>query len=448
MPLDLFPYQLEGARFLASRRRAGLFDEPGAGKSGQLVHACDLAGAVRILVVAPAAVREHWLRQFELFQGCERRICKGLTIHDFVAWRNNAFDVLITSYELATKWARYIHEACDPIDAVIIDEGHYLKSATTARAKAILGEGSDGRGGILQWAVRAWWATGSPIPNDGLDIFTFLRFCRAMPLERQAFVQRYFYVRQRTYSVSHTPSLEMLPELQALIGNNSIRRKLVDVGYQLPPIFLTNTYIDGDASEIIELLRMHPGLDKAIVEALEAGHIGKIQAEHVATLRRLIGEAKALPYAEMLLEELKGGLDKAVVFGVHRLALRQTADYLGRHGIRCVLVTGDTPDRDLDPFIRAFQTEASCRVFIGNIRKAGVGLTLTAAAALDMLESDWSPAGNAQAIKRVHRLTQTRSVRARFITLSHSFDEVVNAIVAAKTATIAEIEGDPMLAMA
>jgi hypothetical protein len=39
-------------------------------------------------------------------------------------------------------------------------------------------------------------------------------------------------------------------------------------------------------------------------------------------------------------------------------------------------------------------------------------------------------------------------VRARFITLSHSFDEVVNSIVAAKTATIAEIEGDPMLAMA
>ncbi|MGZ7153875.1 hypothetical protein ACXWOD_10320, partial [Streptococcus pyogenes] len=65
---------------------------------------------------------------------------------------------------------------------------------------------------------------------------------------------------------------------------------------------------------------------------------------------------------------------------------------------------------------------------------------------IDMLESDWSPAGNAQAIKRVHRYGQTNSVRARFITLANSLDETVNSIVAQKTASIAEIEGHAMTA--
>jgi SWI/SNF-related matrix-associated actin-dependent regulator 1 of chromatin subfamily A len=83
-------------------------------------------------------------------------------------------------------------------------------------------------------------------------------------------------------------------------------------------------------------------------------------------------------------------------------------------------------------------------VFIGNIKAAGVGLTLTASCEIDVLESDWSPAGNAQAIKRVHRIGQTEKVRARFITLANSIDETVNRIVAHKTASIASIEGEAM----
>jgi hypothetical protein len=69
-----------------------------------------------------------------------------------------------------------------------------------------------------------------------------------------------------------------------------------------------------------------------------------------------------------------------------------------------------------------------------------------------MLESDWAPAPNYQALKRVHRLTQTRNVRARLITLANSFDTDVQRIVAEKTAAVGELEyageahsGDVML---
>jgi hypothetical protein len=75
-------------------------------------------------------------------------------------------------------------------------------------------------------------------------------------------------------------------------------------------------------------------------------------------------------------------------------------------------------------------------------------LTLTAAAHIDMLESDWAPVANYQAIKRVHRLTQTRNVRARLITLANSFDVDVQRIVADKTAAVGELEMGMMADMA
>ncbi|MFX7040781.1 helicase-related protein, partial [Acinetobacter baumannii] len=79
-----------------------------------------------------------------------------------------------------------------------------------------------------------------------------------------------------------------------------------------------------------------------------------------------------------------------------------------------------------------------CRVFVGNVRAAGTGLTLTAASDIVMLESSWTPADNAQALMRVHRVGQSAAkVRARFIMLANSIDEVVSDTVARKTAAIA-----------
>ena len=105
---------------------------------------------------------------------------------------------------------------------------------------------------------------------------------------------------------------------------------------------------------------------------------------------------------------------------------------------------GDTPERERVEAVERFQNDPSVQVFLGNIKVAGTGLTLTASCEIDMVESDWSPAGNAQALKRVHRYGQENTVQARFITLANSIDVEVNKTVQAKTAAIAEIEGTSM----
>lgn len=443
MPLDIFPFQEVGGAYLAQRQRAGLLDEMGCGKTAQAIRALDLRRLKRGIIICPAVLRENWRGEFEKFAHIQRRICKGTTIHDFVAWAKGKFDVLITSYEMATKWAPKIASLGEILEFCIIDEAHYLKSKEAGRTKAVLGPDCDGSG-IVMWCEQSWWLTGTAIPNDPIDIYTFLRFANVMPLSIEQFRKRYFSSRPKAFGSVQTPLANMVPELQKLIGNHSIRRVKKEIGVELPPIFLTSALVDGDSTEIRELLAMHPGLERSVMSAVQAGGLSFLDAQYVATLRRLVGEAKAIPYAHMLLEELDAGLDKRVVMGLHRKALMDVRDILTRRGYHAVLVNGDTPENERQAAVKAFQTDPRCKVFIGNIKAAGVGLTLTAANTLDMMESDWTPAGNAQAIMRIHRLGQTRNVTGRFITLARSIDETVNRVVREKTAVIADIEGSAM----
>lgn len=446
MALPLLPYQIEGADFLAGRARAGLHDEMGVGKTAQCIGALDRRGARRGLIVCPASLRQNWINEFRKFSDVPRKLLKAQNFHDFVAFSRNRFDVLVMSYEHATKWAQKIHDLYEIFDFVIADEAHYLKNTEAARTKALVADWHRHMPGLLSLGAVAWMVTGTPMANDPIDIYPFLRWTGALgDMSKPSFQRRYFHVTQKAHGEAHRTREEMEAELTSLIETHRIRRTKSQIGVQLPPIFLTSTTVDGDTNKITELLKQHPGLDQQIVKALRQGGLSFLDAQHIATLRRLIGEAKAVPFAETLLEQLHGGLDKAVVMGIHKVALQEVRDYLARHRIKAVLVNGDTPEAQRTEAVRAFQEDRDCRVFVGNIRAAGVGLTLTAASDIFLLESDWTPAGNAQAIMRVHRLGQSRNVVARFIVLANSFDERVVEIVADKTAAIARIEGEAML---
>lgn len=437
MPLDLFPYQREGAAFLARKERAGLFDDMGVGKSAQAIAALDAVGAMKILIVCPAAVREVWVGEFRKFSAVPRRILKGRDIQDLNLWLRGKAHVLIVSYEMATSWAKRIEG--DLIDAIIFDEAHYLKNDQSQRTRAMLGHDCTGTHGMARWAANVWLLTGTPNPNDAADIWSMMRFCQATKLNRRIFRDRYYKARTGAYSAQHTPRDDMVPELKQAIKSFSLRRTKEEAGLQLPPIWLTNVTVDGDTREVADLMRQYPDLEKAILEAIEKGGLSFIDAQHVATLRRLVGEAKAPSYIEMLKEEMKDGAGKRVVFGIHTAALRRIRGGLEDSGIGCTGITGETSERDRTIAMSAFADDPDCRVFVGNIRAAGTGLTLTASADVDMFESDWSPAGNAQAIMRIHRVGQTKTCRARFITLANSIDVVVSETVARKTANIAKI---------
>jgi hypothetical protein len=191
--LELFPYQRDGAAFLASRERACLFDEMGTGKSAQAIRALDDVGAKRIIIICPAAVREVWVGELRKFARIPRKILKGRDIQDLKLWLVGRADVLILSYEMATTWAKRMEG--DLIDAVVFDEAHYLKSPDALRTRALLSHDCDGKRGLARWGARVWFMTGTPNPNDAADLWSMLRFTGATRLTRKTFRDRYYKTR-------------------------------------------------------------------------------------------------------------------------------------------------------------------------------------------------------------------------------------------------------------
>jgi SNF2 family DNA or RNA helicase len=441
--LPPLPYQITGSDFLVNHpaRRAALFDEPGVGKTAQTIFAMDKARVRRAVIVAPAGVHKAgvWQGEFKKFASQPRRIIKHRDVNDLKLWLSGRADVLLMSYEAMTKYGPKMKG--DLIDAVVFDEAHYLKGPDSARTLAAYGRDAKGETGLARWGVYNWFLSGTPAPNEVFDIWTWLRYVGGTPLNMAPFKARYFKTRPTTYGETAEIRKEALAELQMAISAYSIRRTAKGVGLDLPPIWYTTVSLDGDTREIAALLRQYPNLEPMIVTALEQGGLSKLDAPHIATLRRLIAEAKAPAYVELLDHELRNGLDKVVIMGLHTRALSLICDELAKRGHVGIRVDGTvTSDKKRTAGVKAFQEDPEVRFAACNMMAAGVGLTMTAGAALDLFEEAWTPATNAQAIKRVHRYGQTRKVRARFISLANSLDQHVSETNARKTAQITQLE--------
>lgn len=441
MTLPLLPYQEIGAAFLAGKERGALFDEMGVGKTAQAIAALDLVGAKRGIIVAPAKAHKMgvWAGEHRKFSATPRRLLKGRSLDDLNLFMRGRADVLMLSYEMMTNWKKHLIK--DLYDFEIYDESHRLKNREAGRSRAALGVQADGRLGLGERAAHTWFLTGTPMANDPSDIFTHARFCQGTTLTHRQFCDRYFKSRSNGFATKYKPREEMVPELQQVIRSFSLRRSAKEAGLDLPPIWFTTLSLEGDTSDVRQLLKDYPGLDEAILRAVEEGGLSFLDAQHVATLRRLIGEAKAPSYAELLVEELEGSEAKRVFMCSHKRPLHLIIEHLRAAGIDAVYVDGSTSDRSDYESITRFQNDPKCRVFGGNIQAAGEAITLTAAADIDIVEMSWTPKDNAQAIKRIHRVSQTQTCRARFISLANSFDQVVSENVAEKSAAIAKASG-------
>jgi SNF2 family DNA or RNA helicase len=107
---------------------------------------------------------------------------------------------------------------------------------------------------------------------------------------------------------------------------------------------------------------------------------------------------------------LRDNGQKALVFSQFRALLDLTRPHLEAEGIGCAQLDGTTKDREAT--VARFQTDPGCSVLLVSLKAGGVGLNLTAAEYVFLLDPWWNPAAEAQAIDRAHRLGQTRAVFA------------------------------------
>ena len=440
MEEQLESYQLRGADYLASNHRASLFDEPGLGKTAQVIRAIELVKAERSLVICPAGARPVWPFQFRLWGRTAHKVVRADSVFDMVAWQKGKADVLVLSYEQAVGWRNDLRS--EFFDVLAIDESHYLKNPQAKRSLAIVGENADGVDAIAGMANYVWPITGTPMKNDPSDLWVPLRMAGATNLGYTGFQKRYFKQRHGTFGTTNSVRPEALSELQQLIKSMSLMRTFEDVGTHLPPIRMDLLPVDGDSRPVVEYLKQYPGLSEAITSTLEAeGKLAFDTGMHMSTLRMLIAEAKAPGYARFVTEELKSGtIDKLVIMANHRRAIQIICQHLQDKGINAQMIMGGVSDTARDQIVRSFQDQPNgVRVIVGNIQAAGTALTLHAACRLDMFESAWTPTDNVQAIRRIRRKGQKRPTLARFVMLQNSFDEVISGIVRRKANTFATI---------
>ena len=398
--MNLFPFQDTGARWLAARRFAYLADEMGLGKTPQAICAADLAGARAVSVVCPASVKANWEREIE-------------------RWSLGLWDYDVRSYDAAVR------HGLPRADTYIIDEAHYLKTPGAARTKTLLGAGSR-----LRDAQRIWALSGTPAPNHVGEMWTWLRLFGATELAHRKFLEAHVNFRDTPYGPkvfgNKRGALDQLgPTLEPLM----LRRKKAEVLQDLPAIRW------GDISLAQNVSNRFPSVDTPLI----VGDDLPAEDEHIARLRKLTGELKAAPLAAFLAEELQQTGEKIVVFAWHRAVLDILEQGLSKFGV--ARIDGSTPAAARQAVVDRFQSEGSCRVFLGNITAAGAGLTLTAASNLIFAEMSWTPGDNAQAAMRVHRIGQDRPVLIRTATLRGSIDEAVNAVLARKTRALNELYG-------
>lgn len=398
-----------------------LADEQGLGKTAQAIAAANLVGADPVLVVHPASVRSSWERDVAMFGQGQRFV--------------------LQSYDrVARDGAR--HEG--PWGAIILDEAHRLKSPSAKRTAVIYG--AKGVRGLLPLAGNVWALTGTPAPNNPLEVYTHmaalfpesLRMASDATREytRDGFMHRYCTFRDTAFGLKVTGA-KNLPDLRERLAPHVLRRLKKDVLPDLPALQYEPLLID--APEALAALNDVPGEELAALrECLADGDAAALQTltAHVTSLRRLTGLAKAPLVAEWTREFLATTDRKLVLFAHHTEVIevlqRQLRHILGQD-VRIPTITGGSKPAHRAVAIEKFQNDPKMRIFIGQIQAAGEGITLTAASDLMFVEQSWVPAENAQAAMRIHRIGQRRGCMVRYATLAGSIDEAVQRVLARKT---------------
>lgn len=423
--MKLMPYQEEGAEFLASRRYAFLADGMGLGKSAQAIVAADKVGARQVVVICPAVAVINWQREFEL-------------------WSLTRPQLFVVSYDKATR--PDIKEKIKSMqpDVLIIDEAHYAKTRTAKRTCALYGKHCVGNG-IANHSHRVWLLTGTPCPNNAGELYSHLRALWPETIMRDGkpsnyadFIHTYCQVIDTQFGPKILGN-KNTAELKAILRNLMIRRKAEDVLKDLPPIFWQSTVVEADhVLHDVRQLEQEPAVE-ALSASLQKGDINlEEMGVAMASLRRVTGLAKAKLAARMVADELQNhAYEKIVVFVQHTEVGKTLIQELAKFGV--VSISGTTTTTQRQNAIDQFQTNPKVRVFIGQLQACSTAITLHAANQVLFVEQSWTPADNAQAAKRCHRIGQKKPVIVRMLGLAKSIDEFVAKVLTRKSQMIAEI---------
>lgn len=445
-PLPLYPYQRVGARFARVRKGSLIADEMGLGKSRQSLAACALEE--RVLIISPAVVKSHWRNEAAIGLECEPVVLHG-TKPQFIDPNTR---VVVVNYDIFPKHAENL-KAWKPT-AVILDEVHMVKNPKALRTKALLNFIK-----VLNPKVVA--LSGTPMMNRPVELIPVLQLTdsfKTVGKDWMTYVKTFCNAKQTQFGwdTSGASNLDILA--QRLSDTIMIRRTKNEVLTDLPPKSRRVIDLDLEAS-----LAAYKAAEKNATEAFESRVAAIMKdkgisaakalreatrepegAAQITELRLQVGLAKMDASAGVVVNHLESTGRKAIVFAHHHEVRAGLRERFIEAGYRVVEIGGETSHKSRDAAIESFQNDPSVKVFLGSTA-ASVGITLTAASDVFIVEQQWTPATLDQMEDRAHRIGQ----QAEAVTAWHlvapacAVDKHMWRTVERKRSITARALGDP-----
>lgn len=396
-----------------------------------------------VLVVCPATLKSNWqieARKWLKGNGREWKIAVGST--QSLPLPEHGFNFVIVNYEVVSKHWKGLSEI--EWDLLAVDEVHKCKSPKAIRTCAIMGgvKGKTKYPGIN--ARFKIGMTGTPIVNRPSELFGIVSWLDPdWKPKYWYFMKRYCNMQRTRFGLDNNgANLDRLPELQKKLRETILIRRLkADVLTELPPKMRQvielpvtkelQTYLDNETrvrvqnQELREELQARKELAKVsgdqdsfrdAVKALKDAVM--VDFSEMARVRHDTAVAK-IPY---VVEHIKGIIDDGKKVGVYAHHHDVINGIAKAFPLESVSLTGETKQEDRQLAVDRFQSDPNCKIFIGSIQAAGVGITLTAASHAVFAELDWVPGNVTQAEDRHHRIGQRDSVLVQHLVLEGSLD--------------------------
>ena len=414
----LRPYQVSGFQwlnYLSEVQWGGILaDDMGLGKTIQalsfLFHLREKNGSLKALVVCPTTLMYNWENEIKKFTPSLTYYIHhggGRTKETLLS---PEIDVIITTYGTLRSDIRQFTEVA--FDYVILDESQAIKNPASKVTKAA----------CLLKASSRLCLSGTPLQNNTFDIYAQMNFLNPGMLGTMDFFKHEFSI-----PIDKFGEKEQKEHLRKLLYPFILRRTKEQVARDLPEksemiLFcemgqeqrkIYDAYRNDYRDKILGVVE-EQGVQKSQLTILQ----GLMKLRQICDSPFIMKEEEKFPNVSVKLDELGREITenisnhKALVFSQFLGMLSLIREKLNEAGVDYEYFDGSTSPQERERAIQRFQQEENCRVFLISLKAGGVGLNLTAADYVYIVDPWWNPAVEQQAIDRTHRIGQTKNIFA------------------------------------
>jgi len=419
-------HQKEAIEKLASHKKYILADDMGLGKTTSTVIAALESKAERVLIVCPASLKINWKREIENYTD------KSISIIEGKKWESADFviinyDILKNFHDLKNKEESIILQ--EGFDLVVVDEAHYIQNVQAKRTKLI--------NDIINLIGKVWLLTGTPMTSRPINYYNLLNLVESpVAYNWMAYVIRYcegyqFNVGNR--KVWNVNGSSNLLELRDRTKTHVLRRLKEDI-LDLPDKIITPVYLNLKSKDYEALMGEY-------YDWMEDDREKKsltVQFSMLMKVRQVIAENKIKETCEIVENIIEQG-KKVIVFTNFTDTLNRIVDHFGKKAVK---LDGKMSKSARQHSVDQFQENDKIKVFVGNLKAAGVGITLTKAEAVVMNDLSFVPSDHSQAEDRAYRYGQKSNVSVFYPIFENSIEGIIYDILSQKKNIFETVMGD------